>query len=200
MKLRGSLMMTWVVCGACAGPAAVRGGHAVLAESPSLASGAEGRQTQLIRRYRVAHCVDRSGASVASRYSEFAWRRPVATSGQGADAEPLLEVEFLPGAQGVDRLVVENSFALGAERVFQVVLSPAKRPALLMDVRLPMQGGAGRLALVRAWQQTESQERFRAYFSELASACRLEELPSPDTLETLGSKLSRRRRAEPQTG
>jgi hypothetical protein len=131
---------------------------------------------RVLRRYRVAGCVDGKGAPVGSRLSVFSWMD------RGSNAQ-VLEVVSEP-----DQLLIENSFMNGAERVFQAVLSSPGRPQLLMDVRLPTAGGWGRLALTRSWQEQALPELgFRAYFSEIASACSLEELPAPGALQALGS-------------
>jgi hypothetical protein len=132
----------------------------------------------VLARYRASGCVDAAGQPTRETRGTV-W---LVRGGDGV-------TRLVETVGGYDSLVVENSFVVGNERVYQLstnalperffVGSASPRDDLLLDYRLPRGGGGdGRLGLVRAWREQRMDDgRVRAHFDHAALVCRLEPVP-----------------------
>ncbi len=130
---------------------------------------------QVLGRYKTSGCVDAARAP-AERPTAVYWVR--ASTGREFLVETL---------SGHDSLVVSNSFTENGERIFQAALQT--EGGLLADYRLPLasheRGAAGRMTLVRAWDEVPKQAGgFRAYFERGVLTCRLEPQAAPASAQS----------------
>lgn len=138
---------------ACAAPT-VRGG-----ETSSARRAPAGAR---LASFRLTECRDAAGRPFEHGSRVFLVRDP-----EGGrflvDAVPTYDV-----------LVVRNRFEEGGDQVFQAILADAERKPVLLDYRIPVGGGDGRMAAARWFAEVETGDAsVRAQIVELSFACRM---------------------------
>jgi hypothetical protein len=118
---------------------------------------------QRLAEYRTENCRDAKGGP-AVRASSVQLIR------ESSGREVVVELR-----RDYPSLMAKNSFAIGSERVFQVVVEPTAGNVLLHEFHLPAEPGApARILTARRWREAaKADDDFRGYVEDVAVTCSL---------------------------